>query len=94
MKVWLKMLGKKFVARVPEHGAMAVEVNAPCPACGTCPMFVKGTTGPRIKNNDTYVSDAVCTKCGDEVGELYAQVDTLFGIEEDERIRNGRWRIY
>jgi hypothetical protein len=41
----------------------------------------------RISQDDcAYESDAVCTACRKTVGLIRAEMDTLFGLEEDERV--------
>ncbi len=49
---------------------------------------VSGGTTTRIERADDAAS------VGDSVGYVYARVETIFGTEEDERILNGRCRVY
>lgn len=50
--------------------------------------------GRRIENRDTYAADASCLRCGKPVGIIRVRVNTLFGIEEDERVARMGVRIY
>jgi len=101
MKWWIKLNTK---AGEPDRTAklkpdeFAAEVIGVKCQCGAEPMFVSGTgkrisQDPKLKH-DTYEADAVCTKCNGHVGIIYAQVSTLFGLEEDERTMNMGIRIY
>lgn len=70
-------------------------VDIACPSCAApAPMKIKGI-GRRIHSHDTYAADARTLCCGASVGEIRAQVETLFGLEEDEAVlRHGRGRVY
>jgi len=64
-----------------------------CPSCER-PLFVRGD-GRRVSRCDRYyVARGYCTECDALVGEIRAYPATLFGIEEDERVLNGRTRVY
>jgi hypothetical protein len=96
MKITLKLAqpGPTLTATLPFNGADHVEVaNEECPTChGGQPLLV---AGKNIRHDhDTYRSDAHCLCCGAYVGELRAKVDTIFGIDEDEAVLNGRCRVY
>jgi hypothetical protein len=45
-------------------------------------------------DHDTHYATAHCAECGARVGRLAAKVDTIFGIDEDDRVLNGRPRVY
>lgn len=80
----------------PDEGSTTIGTKETCPHCNTENVRVKGT-GQSIDPNsprDTYRADAVCDSCGEPVGVLRVKMDTLFGIEEDERVLNGRARVY
>lgn len=44
--------------------------------------------GPKISG------DAECTRCREKVGHMVVTTDSLFGVEEDMRVLNGRPRVY
>ena len=46
------------------------------------------------RGHDEYVAVARCYGCKAFCGTLYAKVDTIFGIEEDDAVLNGRARVY
>ena len=74
-------------------GAVAT-VPIACPHCkAAAPMAVRGG-GIRETTHDTYIADARCVQCGEPMGTLRAKVDTIFGIEEDERVLNSGCRVY
>jgi hypothetical protein len=45
-------------------------------------------------NHDEVYGAAHCVACGEKVGTLRVKVSTLFGIEEDIAVLNGRCRVY
>lgn len=80
--------------RVPFPGADHVVVEGACPACGAVPFHAAGIKGTVARGHDTYTANAGCLVCGIPSGQLVARVDTIFGIEEDERVLMGRCRVY
>lgn len=64
-----------------------------CPKCKHDPFLVAGT-GQSVESHDTYRADAVCLSCKERVGVLRVQVETIFGVEEDERVQGGPWKVY
>ena len=68
------------------------QIDGPeCPACGEalrvrCPNYE--TTGA------TAAGAAVCGVCDAHVGQLTITFNTIFGQEEDQRVLNGRCRVY
>lgn len=85
--------GKKTKLKLPDKDSISVDVpNTKCPDCHE-PLVVSGGN-KRVGAFDTYHSDAVCTKCNKHVGTLKLKVDTLFGIEEDQRVFSMGIKIY
>lgn len=95
MKVTVKLnSGQVLAAKVPFAGAdhVVIELSA-CPLCkGAAPLKVKGAN--RHHDHDTHYADAIALCCGKPVGTIRVKVDTIFGIEEDRRVLNGRARVY
>lgn len=57
-------------------------------------LMVSGMGVP-LERTDRYIrSDAGCSRCGGKIGILTVTFDTLFGAEEDNRVLNGRCRVY
>jgi hypothetical protein len=78
----------------PKPGQDSVRFNVGCPHCKTpSPIDVRGK-GIRSHDHDTYYADAEHIGCGGSLGQMRVKVDTIFGIEEDERVLNGRCRVY
>jgi hypothetical protein len=69
-------------------------VDGACPGCGANPFLIAGTGAHRQSDDRTLRAGGRCVKCGDAVGYIYATTNTLFGLEEDERVLNGRARVY
>ena len=61
-----------------------------------CECGSDGVQSPekRIAGHDEYVGAARCVDCKAPAGTLRVKVSTIFGIEEDERVLNGRCRVY
>ncbi len=75
-----------------ESGDFAEVPGFECDACHS-DLRVRGAlTG---HSRDTYRATALCFNCGHQIGTLEAQVDTIFGIDEDEAMLvHGRARVY
>jgi hypothetical protein len=70
------------------------EAKIPCPKCGESPLQVHGD-GQSVSDDDRYYRSRGFSKCcGELVGEIRAYPNTLFGLEEDERVQSGRYRVY
>lgn len=83
-------------AKRPYENADHAVASGACPGCKAEPFKVAGC-GKSIdpdRRHDTYRADAVCIACSGHVGILRVKVDTLFGIEEDERVASMGIRIY
>lgn len=98
MKITLtRSNGRKLVAKQPHENADRVIVESDtCTECKESPLAVRGlgmTIDPNA-SHDTYRADAVCYSCGAPAGVLRVKMSTIFGIEEDERVLNGRCRVY
>ena len=94
MRVFLEIAGDRYAAKVPFDGASYVEVDIRCPMCAEeGPIRVQGL-GISERTHDEYRATALHLECDRPIGRLIAQVSTIFGIEEDERVLNGRPRVY
>tara|TARA_R110002126_G_scaffold81426_1_gene200670 strand:- start:6552 stop:6833 length:282 start_codon:yes stop_codon:yes gene_type:complete len=50
--------------------------------------------GDYTQHYDMYTCKANCAQCGEHLGEMTVTVSTIFGIEEDRRVLQGRPRVY
>lgn len=99
MKITMTMEdGTTRECTIPYDGCdyVVVEGKCPNPACThpDSPFHVAGVKGTMVKGFNTFTSDAGCIGCKTVSGKLVVTVDTLFGIEEDERVLRGRCRVY
>lgn len=93
MKVWLEIQRQSDIdKRDVKPGEVFGTAAGACPGCGATPFLVQGQ-GKRRHNRQTYIANGVSKCCGESVGYIYARVDTIFGIEEDEAIGQ-RARVY
>lgn len=82
--------GHRHAATIAECGEY---VTIPvCPACGSLAPAVRGT-GITHHDHDTYYARGLARCCGVEVC-METKVDTIFGIDEDQRMLNSRYRVY
>lgn len=75
-------------------GADHAVIDGVCPFCKAAPFKVAGT-GRRISDDDrAYEADGVALCCHKHVGLLRMEMNTLFGLREDEAVANLGIRIY
>lgn len=87
--------GLVLTAKVPYEGCEHVIAETKCPECGAAPLKVRGVHSHRVSDrNDAVEGRAQTLCCREDVGRILVTVDTLFGLEEDERVLNGPWRVY
>lgn len=65
-----------------------------CPVCGAEPGEVAGIRGTQSHDHDTYRAEAATICCDTRLGTIEMRVSTVFGIDEDEAVLNGRPRVY
>jgi deoxycytidylate deaminase len=86
--------GSKAQATLPYDGADHVVTTLPCPHCKAEPLKAR-VDGSVQRAHDTYTTATTVTLCCEKkLGPMVAKVSTIFGIEEDERVLNGRCRVY
>lgn len=95
MKISLVHQNKRFECTLSYNGADYVIARGLdiCPLC-KADLKVAGRKGTMRNDHDTYYAEAGCLSCGGTLGELQTQVSTVFGIDEDEAVLNGRARVY
>ena len=84
--------GDEFQVEQDSSGEFARVAGKTCGACGK-DLEVVGK-GISIGGFDYYRASGFCKECRAPVGEIRAYMDTLFGVEEDDRVLNGRCRVY
>jgi hypothetical protein len=94
MRIWLEIQRTTGVEHreITPDGARGIATGL-CPGCGATPLVVQGH-GRHRYTRDTFRVDGTALCCGDPVGHIYATMDTIFGLEEDEAVLNGRARVY
>jgi hypothetical protein len=98
-RIWLvieRVSGNEERSVVPIDDGRQGCAEGKCPGCAAEPFRIK--TEPRqVVSHDTARYGAHCVNCGDPVGWAYATFNTIFGLEEDERMLNKdfqRARVY
>ncbi|TMQ09574.1 MAG: hypothetical protein E6J90_14075 [Deltaproteobacteria bacterium] len=81
---------RQHVATIAECGEYVT--IAACPSCHAAQPQIRGT-GITHHDHNTYYARAVAQCCGAAL-RMETRVDTIFGIEEDERVLRGRARVY
>lgn len=93
MKLEFKTKEKAMEIALPAPGSAFAVVEIDCPNCGEeGPIKVAGTT--QVEEGRQIKSQAQARCCGRPVGELVLTEDSLWGIEEDRAVLEGRARVY
>ena len=96
----------KITYRPHDHGDLTIDLPVPpegqkyilaerveCGKCGRRPMrIICGEA--HIHSYDEYEARAACGHCGGGCGKVIVRVRTLFGLEEDRAVLEGRPRVY
>jgi len=94
MKITIGVEGKTYQATRPEQSGH-VEAAMKCLFCGAEPLRAKGVGSNIVKGRDYYLNDnAVTLCCNKPIDFIKSEFDTIFGLEEDEQVLNGPWRVY
>lgn len=94
MKITVTIDERTLVATLPFPMAEHVEVQTTCPHCQDTPLLVSGKAGTGESTERQQTQDAICRGCGEIVGEIKVEFDTLFGITEDRRVLHGACKVY
>jgi hypothetical protein len=95
MKIQVTINDKRRSAKEPFPDAGHLVCEGSCPLCKAEPLKVAGLAGgKRYESRDTIACNAYCLGCKEQVGTIRVVVSTIFGIEEDERVLNGPWKVY
>ncbi len=89
--ITLKEDGARRTAKQPYSTAQFVNVGTACD-CGS--FSVRGNGQNRQQTQYAEEEDAVCVSCFEPRGRLHVKLETLFGRDEDNRVLNGRCRVY
>lgn len=93
MRIHLIIGERRIKATLPYEGCDHVTIDEPCPSCEhESPAKLRGRG--HYHSHDTHHATAVALCCGVAVGKIEVRVSTIFGIDEDERVLNGRCRVY
>jgi hypothetical protein len=77
--------------RPPPRAEAAEAPGETCPACRK-PLRLAGRNP--VEGERTVESAAYCAACDAPLGRLVVELATLFGLEEDRAVLNGRCRVY
>jgi len=95
ISITVKTEAGSFGAVKPSEHATSVHCNRTAHNCKvnrTDRLVVRG--GEVTIGHDTYTAPCQCCDCDEIIGTLVVKVSTIFGIEEDARVLNGRYRVY
>jgi hypothetical protein len=79
--------------KTPFVGADHAVVEGACPECGNADFKVAGTGRRPSADDRAWEANAVALCCRKPAGIIRAEMDTLFGVREDE-IVGSRCRVY
>lgn len=95
MRIWLEIQRTAGI----DHRDIKPEndigiADGACPGCNAEPFLVQGQGAERY-TADTLRANGIAKCCGDPVGFIYAERDTIFGEEEDQNVTTfARARVY
>jgi hypothetical protein len=89
-EAWLIEGGERVPLKLSDDAGGAATAETSC-SCGS--PYVLGS-GMQTEGFDGYRAYGFCAKCREPRGTIHARVQTLFGVEEDERVLGGPWRVY
>ncbi len=81
---------RRLKASLSYEGAKYVTVKESC----ECGCFDVHSLRSTVNDRGTVKGKALCVECEAGRGELVVRLDTIFGLEEDDRVLNGRARVY
>lgn len=84
---------RSIIARLPYENADHVVLDESCPNCEHEPCRVRGR-GTQWHGHDTHYAVGFALCCNAQLGRIEVKVSTIFGIEEDRRVLEGRHRVY
>jgi hypothetical protein len=95
MKFWLEIQRLSGIDRRGINpGTTAGIAEGACPGCGAEPFLVQGH-GTEAMGGGVYRVAGTAACCGDSVGYVFAEEQTLFGAEEDRAMSTfARCRVY
>ena len=82
--------GSRILIRVDLDGVATIPL---CPACKASQARIAGS-GISHHDHDRYYADGRCMSCMSTIGVIETARDTIFGIEEDSAVLEGRARVY
>lgn len=62
-------------------------VEGACPHCHSDELLIAGTGRRASRDGNAHEADGYALCCGSYVGTIRADVDTIFGVREDEDVR-------
>ena len=77
----------------PEGQGYILAERIECGKCGRRPVHIVCGEAD-IASFDEWGARAVCGHCGGGCGRVRVQVSTLFGLDEDRAVLQGRCRVY
>lgn len=95
MKIRAHVQGRSHEARLPYPTAPAAAIDGlACPFCkAAAPLAVLAKRS--VQGHDTVRGEGYTACCDADIGgEIVVTFSTIFGLEEDERVLNGRPRVY
>ena len=95
MKITIKQHnGGTRSLRQPYEGADYLIASNGDPTCYRCGTVFKLRVPRYRTEHDRYIGAGRCVSCDADLGTVTVRVDTIFGIEEDRRVLDGRCRVY
>ena len=93
--------GTRHNADLPYDGATHVVASVDCPHGCQRPVVlgivlklkIRGTGIDRT-THDTHYAGAVALCCQRRIGTIETKMSTVFGLDEDQRVLGGPWKVF
>ena len=95
MKIFLLVsTGPRRKCKLPHPEADHAIVEGKCPECGSENFGAQGKNMRPSEDDQAYEADGYSTCCKKSVGTIRTEMNTLFGVREDNAVLNSRFRVY
>lgn len=84
----------RSITTLPTEDSRTTVLEGVCPKCKTAPFEVVRASDIGRAGHDVQACDIACRACRVLVGQMRERVSTIFGLEEDFAVLNGRPRVY
>lgn len=71
-----------------------VSADIACPKCSDTPVALRGTDMRPSVDDRAWEANGRCLACKAHIGTIRVETTTLFGVQEDQAVLCGVWKVY